>query len=83
MAKLYTRLARARSRLVKARARSLTIIVSSGPDLSRSKLGLVRLLIRTAKAKFGQVVYQVSQGKDRMVKARARSLTIIQKDIFW
>ena len=56
MAKLYTRLARARSRLVKARARSLTIIVSSGPDLSRSKLGLVRLLIRTAKAKFGQVV---------------------------
>ena len=32
-----------------------------GPDLSRSRLGLVRLLTRTAKAMFGQVGYQVSQ----------------------
>ena len=35
--------------------------VNPGPDLSRSWLGLVRLLTRTAKAMFGQVGYQVSQ----------------------
>ena len=31
------------------------------PDLRRSRLGLVRLLTRSAKARFGQVEYQVSQ----------------------
>ena len=45
--------------------------VKPGQDLSRSRLGLVRVVTRTAKAMFGQVGYQVSQ-----VKARARSLTI-------
>ena len=35
--------------------------VKPGPHLSRSRLGLVRLLTRTAKAMFGQVGYQVSQ----------------------
>ena len=40
--------------------------VKPGPDLSRSRLGLVRLLTRTAKAMFGQVGYQVSQvGQDQ------------------
>ena len=40
--------------------------VKPGPDLSRSRLGLVRLLTRTAKAMFGQVGYQVSQVKDQV-----------------
>ena len=34
--------------------------VKPGPDLSRSRLGFVRLLTRTTKAMFG---YQVSQVK--------------------
>ena len=40
--------------------------VKNGPHLSRSRLGLVRLLTRTAKAMFGQVGYQdshVGQGQ--------------------
>ena len=40
---------------------------------------MVRLVIRSAKARFGQVGDQVSQVKDRLVKARARSLTITSK----
>ena len=45
--------------------------VKPGPDLSRLRLSLVRLVTRSIKARFGQVGDQVSQ-----VKARARSLTI-------
>ena len=37
--------------------------VKPGPDLSRSRLGFVRLLTRTTKAMFG---YQVSQVKDQV-----------------
>ena len=50
------------------------IIVSTGPDLSKYRLGLVRLLTRTAKAKFGQVVYQVSQGKDQVGQGQGQEL---------
>ena len=35
--------------------------VKPGPDLSKSRLGLVRLVTRSAKARFGQVGDQVSQ----------------------
>ena len=52
--------------------------VKTGPDLSRSRLGLVSLVTKLAKARYGQVEDQVSQVKDqtRLVKSRARSLTI-------
>ena len=40
--------------------------VKPGPDLSRSRLGLVKLLTKTAKAMFAQVDYQVSQVKDQV-----------------
>ena len=52
----------------------LIIVSTSGPDLSRFRLGLVRLVTRSVKARFGQVGDHVSQ-----VKARARSLTILIK----
>ena len=50
--------------------------VKPGPDLSRSRLGLVRLVIRSAKARFGQVGDQAVRSSNRLVKAGARSLTI-------
>ena len=40
--------------------------VKQGPDLSRSGLGLVRLVTRSAKARIGQVGDQVSQVKDQV-----------------
>ena len=48
--------------------------VKPGPDLSRSRLGLVRLLTRTAKARFGQVGYQVSQVKDQVGQGQGQEL---------
>ena len=45
--------------------------------LSGSRLGLVRLVTRFAKALFGQVGDQIVRSRTRLVKARARSLTII------
>ena len=48
--------------------------VKPGPDLSRSRLGLVRLLTRTAKAMFGQVGYQVSQVKDQVGQGQGQEL---------
>ena len=48
--------------------------VKPGPDLSRSRLGLVRLLTRTAKARFGQVGYQVSQVKHQVGKGQGQEL---------
>ena len=46
--------------------------VKPGPDLSRLRLGLVRLVTRSTKAMFGQAGDQVGQAK-----ARTRSLTIL------
>ena len=37
--------------------------VKPGPDLLRFRLGLVRLVTRSAKARFGQVGDQVSRGQ--------------------
>ena len=48
--------------------------VKPGPDLSRSRLVLIRLLTRTAKAMFGQVGYQVSQVKDQVGKGKGQEL---------
>ena len=48
--------------------------VKPGPDLSRSRLGLVRLLTRTAKAMFGQVGYQVSQVKEQVGQGQGQEL---------
>ena len=50
--------------------------VKPGPDLSRSLLGLVRLLIRLAKASLAKLVLRLARSRTRLVKARARSLTI-------
>ena len=45
----------------------LIIVSTSGPDLSRFRLSLVRLVTRSAKARFGQdgdqVMDQVGQGQ--------------------
>ena len=55
----------------------LIIVSTPGPDLSRFRLGLVRLVPRSTKARFGQVGDQLVRSRTRLVKARARSLTII------
>ena len=44
----------------------LIIVSTSGPDLSRFRLSLVRLVNRSAKARFGHVGDQVSQVKDQV-----------------
>ena len=44
----------------------LIIVSTPGPDLSRFRLSLVRLVTRSAKAMFGQVGDQVSQGNDQV-----------------
>ena len=51
--------------------------VKPGPDLSRSWLGLVRLLTRLAKATLAKLVTRLARSRTRLVKARARSLTIL------
>ena len=48
--------------------------VKPGPDLSRSRLGLVRLVTRSAKARFGQVGDQVSQVKDQVGQGQGQEL---------
>ena len=48
--------------------------VKPGPDLSMSWLGLVRLLTRSAKTRFGQVGYQVSQVQDQVGQGQGQEL---------
>ena len=48
--------------------------VKPGPDLSRFRLGLVRLVTRSAKARFGQVGDQVSQVKDQVGQGQGQEL---------
>ena len=48
--------------------------VKPGPDLSRLRLGLVRLVTRSAKARFGQVGDQVSQVKDQVGQGQGQEL---------
>ena len=51
--------------------------VKPGPDLSRFRLGLVRLVTRSAKARLSlaKLVTRLERSRTRLVKARARSLT--------
>ena len=48
--------------------------VKSGPDLSRLRLSLVRLVTRSTKARFGQVGDQVSQVKDQVCQGQGQEL---------
>ena len=55
--------------------------VKPGPDLSRLRLSLVRLVTRSIKARFGQVGDQVSQVKDQVGQGQGQELDNID-DIF-
>ena len=44
------------------------------PDLSRFRLGLVRLVTRSAKARFGQVGDKVSKVKDQVGQGQGQEL---------
>ena len=57
----------------------LIIVSTSGPDLSRFRLGLVRLVTRSAKARFGQDGNQVSQVKDQVGQGQGQELDNISK----
>ena len=48
--------------------------VYPGPDLSRFRLGFVRLVTRSAKARFGQVGDQVNQVKDHDGQGQGQEL---------
>ena len=62
----------------------LIIVSTSGPDLSRFRLGLVRLVTRSAKARFGQVGNQVSKVKDQVGQGQGQELDNIEfiSDVF-
>ena len=48
--------------------------VKPGPDLSRLRLSLVRLVTRSTKARFGQVGDQVSQVMDQVCQGHGQEL---------
>ena len=50
--------------------------VKPGPDLSRLRLSLVRLVTGSTKARFGQVGDQVSQVKDQVGQGLDQELDI-------
>ena len=52
----------------------LIIVSTSGPDLSRFRLSLVRLVTRSAKARFGQVGNQVGKVKDQVGQGQGQEL---------
>ena len=52
----------------------LNIVSTPGRVLSRSRLGLVRLVTRLAKARFGQVGDQVDQAEDQVGKGQGQEL---------
>ena len=52
----------------------LIIVSTSGPDLSRFRLSLVRLVTRSAKARFGQVGNQVRKVKDQVGQGQGHEL---------
>ena len=61
----------------------LIIVSTSGPDLSRFRLSLVRLVNRSAKARFGQVGNQVRKVKDQVGQGQGQELdNCIQDDMF-
>ena len=53
--------------------------VKPGPDLSRFRLGLVRFVTRSAKAKFGQVGDQVRKVKDQVGQGQGQELDNISR----
>ena len=55
----------------------MTIVSRLAQILSRSRLGLVRLVTRLAKARFAKLVTRLARSRTRLVKAMARSLTIL------
>ena len=60
----------------------LNIVSTPGPGLSRSRPGLARLVTRLAKRLcLSKLVTRLTCQKTRLVKARARSLTIKSKHI--
>ena len=58
----------------------LIIVSTPGQDLSRFRLGLVRLVTRSAKARFGQVGDQVSQVKDQVGQGQGQELDNNRQD---
>ena len=52
----------------------MIIVSTSGPDLSRFRLSLVRLVTRSAKARFGKVGSQVNQVKDQVGQGQGQEL---------
>ena len=56
--------------------------IKPGPDLLRFRLGLVRLVTRSIKARFGQVSDQVSQVKDQVGQGQGQELDNIFGTIF-
>ena len=52
--------------------------VKPGPDLSRLRLSLVRLVTRSIKARFGQVGDQVSQVEDQVGQGQGQELDNIR-----
>ena len=57
----------------------MIIVSTSGPDLSRFRLSLVRLVTRSIKARFGQVGNQDSQVKDQVGQGQGQELDNILK----
>ena len=49
--------------------------VNPGPDLSRLRLSLVRLVTRSIRTRFGKVGDQVRQVKGQIGQGQGRSLT--------
>ena len=56
----------------------MIIVSTSGPDLSRFRLSLVRLVTRSAKARFGQVGNQVRKVKDQVGQGQGQELDNIE-----
>ena len=52
----------------------LNIVSTPGPVLSRSRLGLVRLMTRLAKVRLGQFCDRVTQFKDQIGLGRGQEL---------
>ena len=52
----------------------LIIVSTPGPDLLRFRLGLVMLVTRSTKARFGQVGDQVRQVKDQVGQGQGQEL---------
>ena len=52
----------------------LNIVSTPGPVLSRSRLGLVRLVTRLSLARFGQLGDQIDQAEDQVCQGQGQKL---------